>query len=540
MPKHELNIDVLGCSLSISADENPEYLQSLLGSYKRKLEEIRINTGLKDTLKIAILTGFMLCDELERSKAGKPVNNVQDPGKSGHDEDFKEAEKLTMNLINRLDDLLGNDESKPHPEQFHNQETGEPRAEKIPEGKPVYKLHNVIKIHDWGSPHLMQDFLGKENHEKELWAELWMGVHHEGPSRIIPPEGVTETFSKDGGLPLLGDFILKDPEYCLGEEAKTFGTLPFLFKVLAAGKPLSIQAHPDLTQAGEGFERENREGKPLDSFNRSYKDRNHKPEILCALTPISAMAGFRHPAKIKELLGEFLEDASRDLKAAVFPLINTLGDRENPLKKFMAALFAMPKETRNSLTAYAANKTDDGPAGGEWKLIRKLAELHPGDPAIISPLYLNLIKINPGEAVFTPARVPHAYVEGIGIELMASSDNVLRGGLTTKHVDLPELFKILDFKPFMPEILAEKNSENGLYKYPAPCREFSLGIMKGCELPWPERGPAVVIVTKGDLEIRGNRNSLKLIKGESAFIPANDGCFTMKGDFTLYAACIGS
>ena len=293
-----------------------------------------------------------------------------------------------MSLISRLGNILGIEEEKSGKEE-------------------IFRLENIVKFHDWGSPDLIPNLLGKENESKTPWAELWMGVHPEGPSRII-----TNT---DESLPL-SELISKNPRLYMGKESKNFSTLPFLFKILAAGKPLSIQAHPNITQAREGWEKENREGIPPGSQYRNYRDSNHKPEILCALTPFTAMAGFRRPDEIKNLIIAFFEEASRDLKAAVFPLLNTLDEKDNPLKKFLGALLALSGTVRTALSAYAGKKADNTKdRNHEWNLISMFAEFFPGDPAIISPLYLNLICLNPGEAIFLPAGVLHAYVEGLGV-----------------------------------------------------------------------------------------------------------------------------
>jgi len=513
MPKNELLIDVLGCSIQISAEEDQEYLQNLLKTYKQKIEDIRKNTGLKDPVKIAVLAGFLLCDELEKTRrnAGNANTAVQD-------EDTGEAELLTMNLISRLGSLLGIEEEKQG-------------------GNEIYRLQNTVKYHDWGSMNMIPDLLEIENESKAPWAELWMGVHHEGPSRII--SGDLRDNAGQEELPLLSDLISKNPRLYLGRQAKKYSTLPFLFKILAAEKPLSIQAHPNLKQACDGWERENREGIPLNSHYRNYKDINHKPEILCALTPFTAMAGFRHPDEIKNLISRFFEDASRDLKAAVFPLFNSLDEKETPLRKFLGALLSLPGTTRTALSSYAVKKAyNTKNENDEWRLISRFAEFFPGDPAVISPLYLNLINLNPGEAIFLPAGILHAYVYGLGVELMANSDNVLRGGLTNKHIDIPELFKILEFKPFSPAVMKENDTAN-LYRYPVACDEFSLSVMHGNNLTYPETGPSIILVTRGELKIAGKNSLTILKKGESAFLPANEGAYRFDGDYTLYAAGTG-
>ena len=518
MPNHEINIDVLGCSIPISADEEPEYLQNLLETYKQKLNEIRNSTGLKDPLKIAILTGFLLCDECGKNqqsqstqnKARQPYTETKNDKGFSHDE-TGEAEKITLNLISKLGDLLGMEE---------------PAAAENRKDEKIYKLQNTIKNYSWGSPDWIPELLGIENHERIPYAEMWMGVHPEGPSGITAEES-------DGanGQGMLSELIAQDQKFFMGNTE--FETLPFLLKLLAVEKPLSLKAHPGPVQAREGWDRENREGMPLDSTLRNYRDINHKPEILSALTPFTLMAGFRHPLEIKTMLSLFLDNASRDLKAAAFPLLNILDERQQPIKKFLNMLFALPGDIKTNLCAYARQKADD-----EWHLIRSFSDLYPADPAILSPIFLNTIQLNPGEAVFLPAGTLHSFVHGLGIELTANSNNIIRGGLTQKHTDLNELFRILNYDPFKPEIHYGSivNGKDGFFKFDTQCSDFSLSVIKGGELDYPETGPSIILVTEGELMVSGNETLVILQKGESAFIPANEGGFHLSGDFTLYAA----
>jgi mannose-6-phosphate isomerase len=233
-------------------------------------------------------------------------------------------------------------------------------------------------------------------------------------------------------------------------------------------------------------------------------------------------------------------------------------DGENPLKSFLSALFDMSAETRQELTVYAKsqNLAREYPEyKDEWKLISWFAELYPNDPAVIAPLYLNLIDLNPGEAVYLPAGVLHAYVYGLGVELMANSDNVLRGGLTPKHIDIKELFRVLKFSPFKPEILkpvgngADNDNSPACYKYPAPAREFSLSCYSSSNstnsnIVYNEKGPSIIIVTDGELRIEDSakRNTVLLKKGESAFIPASSALkgLDFSGDYNAYTAGIGT
>jgi mannose-6-phosphate isomerase len=411
----------------------------------------------------------------------------------------------------------------------------------------LFKLRNQIKHYQWGSPEWIPRLMGTPNQDGRPWAELWMGSHPGAPSLIETGRPL------DAGEPSsLGELIARNPAYCLGETgAKQYGALPFLFKLLAAEKPLSIQAHPNRAQAREGFERENRAGLALDAPGRNYRDPNHKPEIICALSPFTGMCGFRKPAEIKGLLAAFLSppEAGTSLVKGFAPLIKAL-DAESTaaaLRNFLAALFDLSAGLRAELTAYILGaKNSGGVSTAQWELMRRFAELYGGDPALIAPLYLNLFSLAPGEAVFLRAGVPHAYIHGFGIELMANSDNVLRGGLSPKHVDVPELLRILDFSPLRPEIFMappEDSDGGACFTYPAPCGEFALTVMRGGggERTLAPAGAAICVVTQGEVLISGEHERVTLKSGESVFIPAGLWAARppeFRGNFTLYAASL--
>jgi mannose-6-phosphate isomerase len=413
----------------------------------------------------------------------------------------------------------------------------------------VFKLNNTIKRYDWGSPKWIPELLGLSNDGGEPWAELWMGVHPEGPSELALPAGSVSDRPR-----LLSGLIGQDPARYLGEDlAGEFGGLPFLYKLLAADRPLSIQAHPNLAQAKAGWERENSLGIPLKAPNRNYKDPNHKPEIICAITPFTAMAGFREPGEISKRLKAFGFPGLTSLLTALETREDIRRDavaEEQALRRFLAALFALSAETRQALGEYARNcrKDASGEYAEEWKYVGQFAELYPADPGLMAPLYLNLINLKPGEAINIPAGILHAYVYGFGIELMANSDNVLRGGLTPKYVDPGELTGVLRFAPFKPEILGCGENSPGLFRYPSPCREFSLyrmigrgGIAGEGAAPFPLSGPTIVIVVEGKLAVTAPRDAekLSLKRGESAFIAPEKPPPVFSGDYIAFIAGTG-
>jgi mannose-6-phosphate isomerase len=537
----DLYLDILGSPFSITVDEDPAYLDRLLANYRSAVEDVRKSTGLRDNdaLKIAILTGFTLCDELEKLKSTRESGN----------EEEQETLQRTLRLFSRLDKTM---EKLPGVTS---------RSVPVP---ALYKLQNTAMHYEWGSPVHIPALLGADNSQGKPWAELWMGVHPGGPSRIAGKEAVGNNpalnnppGASPAGSLSLGDLIAAGPERYLGKEAaENFGGLPFLFKLLAAAKPLSIQAHPNLEQAREGWRRENGNGIPLDAPDRNYRDDCHKPEILCALNPFTAMCGFRPPEETASLLAKYFTGAPLSLRRGIEPLRTALAG-EDPLRTFLKVLFRLSPETLRELTAYALETVLPD---GEWDLVSRFAGLYPGDPGIIAPLYLNLLQLIPGEAVYLPAGVLHAYVHGFAVELMANSDNVLRGGLTSKHVDVEELLSILNFRPYRPAILKPRPLGNGLFRYDTPCREFSLQVMKsqGGTTLFPERGPSIIVVTEGKLRVsagdgeNSGDGNWTLARGESAFIPAREEDqdktgtkpeakpLAFSGAYTLYIASLPS
>jgi mannose-6-phosphate isomerase len=379
----------------------------------------------------------------------------------------------------------------------------------------IYKLNNQIKNYEWGSSHLIPQFLGMENYKKMPYAEMWMGTHVGAPSQIEPD--IYE--SKSGEKKYLNELS---------------GELPFLFKLIAVEKQLSIQAHPNKEQAAEGYRQEEEAGLALNAPRRNYKDANHKPEILCAISPFTLLAGFRENDQIKSSL-ESLTLMFPQLKEIISPLIRAVNT--GLLAVFFRILFNLSdleREYINNLILEKENFETRGVISCEqWKLVREFASQYPGDPAVLSPLYLNLITIEPGQAIYVPPGILHSYSKGFGVELMAASDNVLRNGLTPKYIDIPQLMNIVDYKPYMPTVITPDSSS--WFCYQTPCMEFVLALMRGnsTENVFPAKGPAICIVTEGELDAGG----AKIKKGESFYIPANEEeSVVLKGNYSLFAA----
>ena len=390
----------------------------------------------------------------------------------------------------------------------------------------IYRLKNQIKHYEWGSRGILPEFLSADNSDDSPWAEMWMGTNASAPSMI---QNVCVNASRNSGV---------NEKIYLSE----IEPLPFLFKALAVEKPLSIQAHPDRMQAEEGFRREEEAFLSLQSPLRNYKDKNHKPELICAVSPFTVMAGFRHPSNIRSAM-EALFSHIPGLTEIFHVLSFSLEEpSSNSLRLFFNTLFNLSNDERRVLFSFLNEKSvrEGVPSGIEpqqWKLVLDLAAQYPLDPAVLSPLYLNLFTLAPFQAVFIPAGILHAYVSGFGVELMANSDNVLRGGLTRKHIDIGELKKIIVFDPFMPQIYTPP--PQAWFRYPSVCGEFSLSLLRGGEkIDFTESGSAVCLVTEGELRIEDTIFK----KGESFFIPCEKKSkpVSFEGNYTLFAAAAGT
>jgi mannose-6-phosphate isomerase len=394
----------------------------------------------------------------------------------------------------------------------------------------LFLLDNRIQNYAWGSRHALAELRGAPAPSAAPEAELWMGAHPLACSRAVHAHG-----------PTLLELIAGAPETMLGERvARSYGKLPFLMKLLAAAEPLSLQAHPSEAQARAGYAREEAAGVPLTSPARSYKDPHHKPELLCALTPFSALVGFR-PARDTAHL--FAALGVPDLAPSVHAL------RHEPAPVALHGLFELvtssPADARRelaeaTLAACRARREAVSDFAAELAWGVRIGELYPGDAGIVLALALNLVVLEPGEAVYLPAGNLHAYLEGTGVEIMASSDNVLRGGLTPKHVDAAELLKVLDFHA-EPARLVPTETRGPIVRYVTPAREFELSRL---ELTTGElvvdavRGPEIVVVTRGELVLRRAGESVTLAAGASVFVPALGGAYTVAGAGTAFRASV--
>ncbi len=393
--------------------------------------------------------------------------------------------------------------------------------------KPLI-LKNTIQKYAWGSHSAIQQLTDAAPSEAP-WAELWMGAHPKSPSKVWI----------DGQWISLDELIPRFPEKILGEKtAKKFNnTLPYLFKVLAAEQPLSIQAHPNAAQAQIGFERESEAGLSITAPTRNYKDNSHKPECICALTPFTGLKGFRKIDSAVELLDRFCPNG---LAAEIKDL------KTRDLKLFFQSLMELPdqqKETIIQETVNNAEKQATSDRTSRW--ILKLYQQYPNDIGVISPLFLNLFCLEPGQALFLPAGELHAYLDGLGIELMANSDNVLRGGLTPKHVDVPELLNILNFAESEIDILLPENVSECEGRYPVYAEEFQLSVVQVSDsktfVSPKNRSIEILLCTRGNADLSydsGTTNAINFKKGDSILIPAAVGSYRVYGNADVFKASV--
>lgn len=398
--------------------------------------------------------------------------------------------------------------------------------------KHIAILKNKIQPYAWGSYTAIPDLLGTENSKGEPQAELWMGAHPKAPSLV----------DKGGKWMSLEELIRSNPEDVLGKAVvnKYGGRFPYLFKVLAAAHPLSIQAHPSPDQAKRGFEKENRLNIPLDAFHRNYKDDNHKPECICAMTPFWAMKGFRNIHEMLELLS-IVNPIDLSIEMENFKQQpNSQG-----LRSFFKAVMGMDRQCQkrvvDSVAAMADNHDQDDHI---FQWIVKLNNRYPGDIGVLSPILLNLVCLDPGQAMFLPAGELHAYLDGVGIELMANSDNVLRGGLTSKHIDVSELLNVLNFSEGETVPLAVAQINRCERRYETRAEEFVLSVIQvqtGITYDsQTDRGVEILLCTNGDATIYDLNNILEIAlpKGRSVLVPAAVKNYRITGDATIYKAAV--
>ena len=349
-----------------------------------------------------------------------------------------------------------------------------------------------------------------------------MGAHPRAPSRVALG-GVTRS---------LADVIDEQPIRYLGRDYASNRALPYLFKVLAAAQPLSIQCHPDDAQAQAGFDREDSAGIPRGAAHRLYPDPTAKPELVVAQSRFVGLKGFRTVEQTRSLLNEF------GLGALAAP--DHL-EAETATRATFQHLMRSTSADREKWLAIALDRASTSQRP-EARWMHSLAERYPNDAGVLAPLVLNLIELEPEQALFLQARELHAYLEGTALELMANSDNVLRGGLTKKHVDVDELLRVLDFTPRQPHPVEPREDANGWLVYSTPTPQFNLRCGRLiCGRPLQKSAPVcmeVLLCTEGQARIDGDPEMV-LGQGESAAVSADTGAYTITGNGIIYIATVG-
>ncbi len=384
----------------------------------------------------------------------------------------------------------------------------------------LLRIENIPRPYAWGSHTAIADLLGTAPSGGPE-AELWLGDHPGSPAHIV--EGASE--------PDLSAYTTVHG-----------GRLPFLMKVLAAGAPLSLQAHPTIAQAREGFARENAAGIPIDAANRNYKDELHKPELIYALSdPFIALAGFRPVAEARaELqrgLGAMTAEHDAAPSAELAPLLDRLTD-DAALPQLVRWLTERGEGVAAVVDALArvATALEHRPADSpSWATVRRLHAHYPGDPGLAVSLLMHTMVLRPGEALYLPTGNIHSYQEGLAIEVMSASDNVIRGGLTPKHVDVAELMTVLDARPLPPPTIAPRELQYGVRRFEPDVVDFALTVVEsgaathGVSLPIG--GHAVALCLEGSLTLQGTTH---VERGDAVF--CDDDELSIHGEGLLVIA----
>ena len=390
------------------------------------------------------------------------------------------------------------------------------------------RLTGVIQPYAWGSPTVIPELLGVEPTGAPQ-AELWFGAHPLAPSTVR-------------GEPL-DDIVDRDPTGVIGPASvASFGPrLPFLLKIIAADHPLSLQAHPSRAQAEAGYAREQAAGVPRDAPNRIYRDGWPKPEVLCALRETEALCGFRDPAATVELFRQLGVPAA---SALVAPLQDDALPATERLGVVFGRLLGLKDDQRQVVrdVVHAAAAADQvGELGQFARTAIEIGESYPEDPGVLAALLMNRIHLHPNEAIFLPAGNLHAYLSGGGVEIMANSDNVMRGGLTPKHIDVAELLRVVDFTPGFAGLIEPVQAAPGVWRYPTPAPEFALWRLEVTNVPLDLPAPGtgrVLLVTAGAVDLRSSSDELSLARGASALITAAEHV-VVRGQGTVFLGAPG-
>lgn len=395
----------------------------------------------------------------------------------------------------------------------------------------MYRITPAIQHYAWGSSTAIPDVLALVPDGRPV-AEAWFGAHTSAPATAQTSDG-----------PLgLDELIGREPDRHLGADVTSrFGPrLPYLLKIIAANAPLSLQVHPTLDRARAGYAAEDAAGVPRSAPERSYRDDNHKPELVYALGRLDAMVGFRAPRRAAELLADLDAPLAADLHALLVDDPTSTGVRRAFEWLLRAESRPSPADVTKFADACARRLADGSPSPRTDRTVIRLSTAYPGDPGAVTSVLLNPVTLRPGEALFVPAGTVHAYLRGVGVEIMANSDNVLRAGLTSKHVDVDELLRNVDCVAAPPIRIAPERVFTSTRIFYAPVDDFELSVSRLTDdgpTRIPGRGPRVMLCLEGEVQLStGAGESFVLTRGESVFVLATDGEVTASGDAVLVQA----
>jgi mannose-6-phosphate isomerase len=395
---------------------------------------------------------------------------------------------------------------------------------------PIVRLTGTVQPYAWGSHTFIPELLGRRSPTPEPQAELWLGTHPRGPSLV-------------DGRPL-AELVAEAPEPVLGAATvREFGArLPFLLKVIAADAPLSLQVHPSAGQARAGYAAENARGIPVDAPDRNYRDDWPKPELLVALTPFEALCGFRPPREAHRVFAALVARGAEAVRPYADELASLAGSpAASGVAEVVGRLLGEPADTAAKLVAEVDAACGSGPPpdglADDLRLAARLAAAYPEDPGVLVALLLNHLRLGPGAGIYLPAGNMHAYLDGAGVEVMACSDNVLRGGLTPKHVDVPELLRVLDATPRPVDVLRPA-LVGGVTDYVADTPYFRLSsvVPTGAEVVLPGGTPQVLLCVAGSVTAHAGGEHVRLSRGDSAFVRADARAVTVVGEGRLFRA----
>lgn len=407
------------------------------------------------------------------------------------------------------------------------------------------RLQGAVRTYAWGSPSAIPSFFGYPSAGDPI-AEVWFGAHPDGSAYIVddthaPLFAYNEpSYHPSNSSETLRSYIHSDPQATLGESvAKRYNNrLPYLLKLIAPHEPLSLQVHPTLEQAREGYAREDDLGIDRTSPTRNYRDRNHKPELTYALTPFDALAGFRAPRRVHEVIKGLDTPLARRLDELVLDGgVDTafrylLDDKTRPA----------PEDIAQTVAACAVRSASASPSPRADAIVCRLAQRYPDDPGVIASLLLNPVTLRSGESLYIPAGIPHAYLSGEAVEIMAASDNVLRAGLTEKHNDVPEVLRIVNSRAAPPIRIAPERMSDILSTFYVPVDDFELSVLRLKDASRREsvrtRGPRTLVCIDGAVQVWAGGQEATLNRGQALFIPEADGELSVRGFGRLVLASV--